>query len=206
MRQATVSSRAVMRTVPPAGVCSTQFLSTLVSASRVQAASPMNEQPGSTRAWKVTPARSAATASGSCAALTSADASTQWRSRRTTPASRRASLSSDETSHCSCSSMRPQSRTRWESSGVAAALRMSSSSMPSDVSGVLSWWEMSARASASACFSASSSSLATTRRVTVLSSWLARMASSPSPMPLKLTLRSPESARSRRSESWAMRR
>ena len=39
-----------------------------------------------------------------------------------------------------------------------------------DVSGVRSWCEMSARASASACFSASSSSFATTSRVTVLSS------------------------------------
>ena len=192
MRQATASSVASTRTRPPAGVCSRQFLSTFSRASAHHASSPVKPAPACTRRSSRTSARSKGMASGAAAASTSREASTCVRRSRTAPASMRASLSRASTSHCtwerSCSLVRRRPRS-WACASGPASLRASPSVRPSEVSGVLSWCDMSANESASEAFSPASSSAVMVRRVRALSTSLARIASSPSCMSERLGAR-----------------
>ena len=192
---ASASSAQLTRTSPPAGVCSRQFLSTFSSASAVQERSPSKPAPAGASTTSRTSARSKATASGSAARATSSAPSTRARTKLTTPASMRASLSRLATSHSTRSSSRSIVRSRATSVSCAPAAtrsrRKSEVMRASEVSGVLSWWDMSARASARAFLSCSRSSLARVSRLRILSSSEARMASSPSRMRSKLTSREP---------------
>ena len=86
---------------------------------------------------------------------------------------------------------RRRSTSTGQSPRATSALRTSSVVMESEVSGVLIWCEMSARASASDWRSRARSSAARVRRAVIFCSSDERMASSPSSMRSRSSSRSP---------------
>ena len=130
--------------MPPRGVCSTQFLITLSSASAVQFKSHFTRSPSGTSMRSVCSRSSAEMESGSHAFSSTARASCIAGRNTIAPASSRASFSREDTSHssrssCACNPLENSSRRSGGRSGDCKR----SASIIIEVNGVFSWCEMS---------------------------------------------------------------